>query len=80
MNTFDIIVTRYCSVIEKMKITVEAEDEDEAQDAAYEIASEFPEPTLQCNRVVVSSREYKDIGDIETLVLPVRVVEGPKSA
>lgn len=61
--TFDIKVER--PVVEVVRITVDADNKDEALDYAYHIASEYPSTSMVADRFVIVDRSYGETESVE---------------
>ena len=61
--TYQLEVER--SVKEVVRITVDADDREEAQDYAYHIASEYPATSMVADRFVILDREYGPVESVE---------------
>lgn len=60
MKTFELSVNRQVTYSETMKLTVNAEDDEEAITGAYDIASSFPFTEVRVVRCVVRKNEVLD--------------------
>lgn len=78
---YELSVKRKVSADEIMKIILDADDDDEAKDFAFELASTFPHAEFVADRCVVKHRTIDaiDVKDIEIIDVKDMTI-GPRTA